>query len=76
MPPTIRMEQVKGFSLWCCAPIMSGRGDEVLGSGEDQSAATLIWMGRQRIVSEREEAAPTDVGRPSDRATQIMDHSG
>jgi pyruvate dehydrogenase (quinone) len=30
MPPTIAMEQIKGFSLWVLRAVMSGRGDEVL----------------------------------------------
>ena len=30
MPPTITVEQVKGFSLWVLRAVMSGRGDEVL----------------------------------------------
>jgi len=30
MPPTIELEQAKGFSLWVLRAVMSGRGDEVL----------------------------------------------
>ena len=30
MPPTITVEQIKGFSLWVLRAVMSGRGDEVL----------------------------------------------
>jgi pyruvate dehydrogenase (quinone) len=30
MPPTIAVEQIKGFSLWVLRAVMSGRGDEVL----------------------------------------------
>ncbi len=30
MPPTITVEQIKGFSLWVLKAVMSGRGDEVL----------------------------------------------
>jgi pyruvate dehydrogenase (quinone) len=30
MPPTIGLEQAKGFSLWVLRAVMSGRGDEVL----------------------------------------------
>ena len=30
MPPAIKLEQVKGFSLWAIRAVMSGRGDEVL----------------------------------------------
>ncbi|WJR80375.1 ubiquinone-dependent pyruvate dehydrogenase [Bradyrhizobium sp. NP1] len=30
MPPTIAVEQVKGFSIWVLKAVMSGRGDEVL----------------------------------------------
>jgi pyruvate dehydrogenase (quinone) len=30
MPPTIRPEQIKGFSLWVLRAVMSGRGDEVI----------------------------------------------
>ena len=30
MPPTIGLEQVKGFSVWLIRAVMSGRGDEVI----------------------------------------------
>src|ERR1700746_4003677 len=30
MPPTINLEEVKGFSLWVLRAVMSGRGDEVI----------------------------------------------
>ena len=30
MPPTIGLEQVKGFSVWLIRAVMSGRGDEVV----------------------------------------------
>lgn len=30
MPPTIELEQAKGFGLWVLRAVMSGRGDEVL----------------------------------------------
>jgi pyruvate dehydrogenase (quinone) len=30
MPPTITLEQVKGFSLWVLRAVMSGRGDAVV----------------------------------------------
>jgi pyruvate dehydrogenase (quinone) len=30
MPPTIGVEQMKGFSLWVLRAVLSGRGDEVL----------------------------------------------
>jgi pyruvate dehydrogenase (quinone) len=30
MPPTIELEQVRGFSLWVIRAVMNGRGDEVL----------------------------------------------
>jgi pyruvate dehydrogenase (quinone) len=30
MPPTITVDQVKGFSLWMLRAVMSGRGDEVV----------------------------------------------
>jgi pyruvate dehydrogenase (quinone) len=30
MPPTITLQEVKGFSLWALRAVMSGRGDEVL----------------------------------------------
>ncbi|GJD48601.1 Pyruvate dehydrogenase [ubiquinone] [Methylobacterium crusticola] len=30
MPPTIGLEQVKGFGLWLIRAVMSGRGDEVV----------------------------------------------
>jgi pyruvate dehydrogenase (quinone) len=30
MPPTITLEEVKGFSLWVLRAVMNGRGDEVI----------------------------------------------
>jgi pyruvate dehydrogenase (quinone) len=30
MPPTIKLEEVKGFSLWVLRAVMSGRGDQVV----------------------------------------------
>lgn len=30
LPPSIKLEQVKGFGLWALKAVMSGRGDEVL----------------------------------------------
>ena len=30
MPPTIKLEQAKGFSLYMLKAVMSGRGDEVI----------------------------------------------
>jgi pyruvate dehydrogenase (quinone) len=30
MPPTINLEEVKGFSLWAVRAVMSGRGNEVI----------------------------------------------
>jgi pyruvate dehydrogenase (quinone) len=30
MPPTIKLEQVRGFGLWVLKAVMSGRGDEVI----------------------------------------------
>jgi ABC-type dipeptide/oligopeptide/nickel transport system permease subunit len=30
MPPTIKLEQIKGFSLWALRAVMNGRGDEVI----------------------------------------------
>lgn len=30
MPPTISLEQAKGFGLWALRAVMSGRGDEVV----------------------------------------------
>ncbi|SIR29654.1 ubiquinone-dependent pyruvate dehydrogenase [Bosea sp. TND4EK4] len=38
MPPTIGVEEVKGFSLWLLRAVMSGRGDEVL----DLAATNLL----------------------------------
>lgn len=38
MPPTISVEQVKGFGLWALRAVMTGRGDEVL----DLAAANLF----------------------------------
>ncbi len=34
MPPTIGVEQAKGFGLWMLRAVMSGRGDEVLDLGK------------------------------------------
>jgi pyruvate dehydrogenase (quinone) len=34
MPPTIKPEQIKGFSLWVLRAVMSGRGDQVLDLAE------------------------------------------
>lgn len=34
MPPTIGLEQAKGFGLWMIRAVMSGRGDEVLDLGK------------------------------------------
>jgi pyruvate dehydrogenase (quinone) len=30
MPPTIKPEQIKGFSLWVLRAVMGGRGDDVI----------------------------------------------
>jgi len=30
MPPQIKAEQVKGFSLWALKTVMNGRGDELV----------------------------------------------
>ena len=30
MPPTIKVEQAKGFSLWAMKAVLSGRGNELL----------------------------------------------
>jgi pyruvate dehydrogenase (quinone) len=30
MPPTIKLDQVRGFGLWVLKAVMSGRGDEVI----------------------------------------------
>ena len=38
MPPTIGLDEVKGFSLWLLRAVMSGRGDEVL----DLAATNLL----------------------------------
>jgi pyruvate dehydrogenase (quinone) len=38
IPPTIGVEQVKGFSLWLLRAVMSGRGDEVI----DLAKANLL----------------------------------
>lgn len=34
MPPTISLEQVKGFGLWTLRAVMSGRGNEVIDLAE------------------------------------------
>jgi pyruvate dehydrogenase (quinone) len=33
MPPTITLEQAKGFSLFMMRAVLSGRGDEIIGLG-------------------------------------------
>ena len=38
MPPTIGLEQVKGFSLWLRRAVMSSRGDQVI----DLAATNLL----------------------------------
>jgi len=38
MPPTIELEQAKGFTLYMIKAVMSGRGDEVL-----ELAKTNLW---------------------------------
>ncbi len=38
MPPTIQLEQAKGFTLYMLKAVMSGRGDEVL-----ELAKTNLW---------------------------------
>lgn len=38
IPPTITLEQAKGFSLWALRTVMSGRGDELL-----DLADTNVW---------------------------------
>jgi pyruvate dehydrogenase (quinone) len=38
LPPTIGLEQMKGFSLWVVRAVMSGRGDEVI----DLAATNLL----------------------------------
>lgn len=38
MPPTIGIDEVKGFSLWMLRAVMSGRGDEVI----DLAATNLL----------------------------------
>ncbi|EIM30090.1 ubiquinone-dependent pyruvate dehydrogenase [Microvirga lotononidis] len=38
LPPTIGVEQIKGFSLWVLRAVMSGRGDEVV----DLAATNLL----------------------------------
>jgi pyruvate dehydrogenase (quinone) len=30
MPPSINLEQVKGFSLWALRTVINGRGDELI----------------------------------------------
>jgi hypothetical protein len=30
MPPRIKLEQLKGFSLWALRTVMNGRGDELI----------------------------------------------
>ncbi|MDR9752564.1 ubiquinone-dependent pyruvate dehydrogenase [Pseudomonas sp. SZMC_28357] len=41
MPPTIKLEQAKGFSLYMLKAVMSGRGDEVV------ELAKTNWFGRK-----------------------------
>jgi pyruvate dehydrogenase (quinone) len=38
MPPSIGLEQAKGFSLWALRAVMNGRGDEVV-----DLARTNLW---------------------------------
>ena len=38
MPPTIALEQAKGFTLYMIRAVLSGRGDEVL-----ELAKTNLW---------------------------------
>jgi pyruvate dehydrogenase (quinone) len=38
MPPTIQLEQAKGFTLYMLKAVMSGRGDELL-----ELAKTNLW---------------------------------
>jgi pyruvate dehydrogenase (quinone) len=38
MPPTIELEQAKGFTLYMFQAVMSGRGDEIL-----ELAKTNLW---------------------------------
>jgi pyruvate dehydrogenase (quinone) len=38
MPPTIQLEQAKGFTLYMLKAVMSGRGDEIL-----ELAKTNLW---------------------------------
>jgi len=38
MPPTITLEQAKGFTLFMAKAVISGRGDEVL-----DLAKTNLW---------------------------------
>lgn len=38
MPPTITVEEAKGFSLWALRTVLSGRGDELI-----DLAKTNLW---------------------------------
>ena len=52
MPPTIGIEQIKGFSLWAVRAVMSGRGDEVVDSGEREPVEEV----RKNFFFEKKEA--------------------
>jgi hypothetical protein len=49
MPPTITVEQIKGFSLRVLRAVMSGRGDEVL----DLAKTNLLLNGVSGIERSR-----------------------
>ncbi len=41
MPPSIKLEQAKGFTLFMVKAILSGRGDEIVGSCQDQLTSVI-----------------------------------
>jgi len=47
MPPTITLEQMKGFSLFMIRAVLSGRGDEII------DLAKRIFSGSPCIVAAR-----------------------
>ena len=52
MPPTISLEQMTGFSLFMLKVVLSGRGDEIMGSGEGQSPSLATATTEIKRLSE------------------------
>ena len=60
MPPTITLEQAKGFSLFMMKAVLSGRGDEVIDLGAGQSLPLI-------------KADPCQTPRLSNRKERILE---